>query len=85
MRKAIRPQAFRSIHMLSLLGYLGATLHGFFAGTDSAFPLTQFLYVGTFLIVLFLTDYWIAEETLTKRELAEARLRTTRQQMRRTR
>src|SRR5512147_1368345 len=36
MRQSIGAQAFRSIHILSLAGYLGATLHGFFAGTDSA-------------------------------------------------
>jgi methionine sulfoxide reductase heme-binding subunit len=83
MRKAIGPQAFRGIHALSLLGYLGATLHALFAGTDSAFPLTQFLYVGTFLIVLFLTVYWIVIGVLTKRELAEEKLRTKVQRSRR--
>ena len=36
MRKSIGTRAFRGIHALSLVGYLGATLHGFFAGTDLA-------------------------------------------------
>ncbi len=59
MRQAIGPQMFRSIHVLSLLGYLGATLHGFFAGTDSALPMTRLIYAGTFLVVVFLTAYWL--------------------------
>ncbi len=37
MRKTIGMQAFRSIHALSLIGYIGATLHGLFAGTELGF------------------------------------------------
>lgn len=85
MRKVIGPQAFRSVHTLSLLAYLGATLHGLFAGTDSALPFTNVLYAGTFLIILFLTVYWIVVATLTKRELAEAKLRAKIQQLHRAR
>src|SRR5512140_1689 len=66
MRQSIRTQAFRSIHMLSLLGYLGATLHGLFAGTDSALPITTFIYAGTFLIVVFLTVYWLTMKRLNR-------------------
>ncbi len=67
MRQSIGSQAFRSIHILSLLGYLGATLHGLFAGTDSALPITTFIYAGTFLVVVFLTVYWFAMKALNKR------------------
>jgi predicted ferric reductase len=59
LRQQIGVKAFRSIHLFSLLGYLGTTLHGLFAGTDSALPMTKVLYVGTFLIVVFLTIYWL--------------------------
>ena len=59
LRQQIGVKAFRSIHVLSLLGYLGTTLHGLFAGTDSALPMTMVLYVGTFLVVIFLTFYWL--------------------------
>jgi predicted ferric reductase len=72
LRRTIGTQTFRSIHLLSLVGYLGATLHGLFAGTDSALPLTRVLYVGTSLIVLFLTIYWIVIGALAKREQAIA-------------
>jgi predicted ferric reductase len=59
LRQRIGKRAFRSIHLLSLLGYLGTTLHGLFAGTDSALPVVKFLYVGTFLVVIFFTIYWL--------------------------
>jgi predicted ferric reductase len=59
LRSQIGGRAFRSIHLLSLLAYFGATLHGLFAGTDSALPLTKFLYAGSFLIVIFFMVYWL--------------------------
>ena len=58
--------------MLSLVGYVGATLHGLFAGTDSALPVTKLLYIGTSLVVLFLTVYWIVVGVLAKQEKARA-------------
>lgn len=59
LRHKIGSKAFRSIHVLSLVSYLGTTLHGFFAGTDSALPITMSIYAGTFLVVVFLTVYWL--------------------------
>lgn len=73
LRQWIGPRAFRSIHLLSLAGYLGATLHGLFAGTDSALPLTRFLYSGTFLVVVFLTVYWLVMRTPGRDTNAAAR------------
>lgn len=72
MRQAIGPQAFRSIHVLSLLGYLGATLHGLFAGTDSALPITKAIYIGSFLGVVFLTVYWLVMKNLNERRPQKA-------------
>jgi predicted ferric reductase len=68
LRSAIGTPAFRAIHMLSLAGYLGATLHGLYAGTDSALVVTKLLYLGTALVVVFLTVYWLAMMALTKTE-----------------
>jgi sulfoxide reductase heme-binding subunit YedZ len=68
MRRIIGSKAFRSIHTLSIAGYLGATLHGLFAGTDSALPVTRLIYIGTFLVVLFFTVYWIVMGMISKRE-----------------
>jgi predicted ferric reductase len=67
LRLKIGSKAFRSIHVLSLVSYLGTTLHGLFAGTDSALPITMLLYAGTFLVVVFLTVYWLIMRT-TRRE-----------------
>jgi predicted ferric reductase len=68
MRRTIGLEAFRKIHLLSIAGYLGATLHGLFAGTDSALPITKVLYAGTFLVVIFLTVYWLVIGGLNKLE-----------------
>jgi len=72
MRKTIGTQAFRSIHALSLVGYLGATLHGLFGGTDSALWMTKLLYALTFIVIVFLTVYWLILLSLNSREKAEA-------------
>ena len=75
MRRSIGTQVFRNIHVLRLIGYLGTTLHGIYAGTDSALPITRVLYVGSFLVVLFLTVYWLVVGALAKREQAAAAAR----------
>ena len=59
LRSQIGMKAFRYIHYTSLIGYLGATAHSFFSGTDSSLPIAQFMYAGTFLVVVFLTVYWL--------------------------
>ena len=79
MRKTIGMQAFRSIHALSLIGYLGATLHGLFAGTDSALWMTKLLYAITFIVIVFLTAYWLIIVSLNKREKAEIAARAAAQ------
>jgi predicted ferric reductase len=58
IRGRIGMKAFRSIHVLSLVAYLGATIHGFFSGTDSPLITVQLLYAGTFLVTVFLMVYW---------------------------
>ena len=75
LRKIIGAQAFRRIHTLSLVGYLGATLHGLFAGTDSALPVAKLLYGGTFLVILFLTIYWLVTLGLNKHEKSQEKTR----------
>lgn len=68
LRRHIGTQAFRTIHVFSLVGYLGATLHGLFAGTDSSLPVTLLLYAGTFLVIVFLTVYWLMTRRVGKDE-----------------
>ncbi|MCL4559623.1 MAG: ferric reductase-like transmembrane domain-containing protein [Chloroflexi bacterium] len=58
LRSRIGMKTFRSIHGLSLVAYLGSTVHGFFSGTDSPLLATRLLYIGSFLVIVFLTSYW---------------------------
>ncbi len=74
MRQQIGTSAFRSIHVLSLLGYLVAVGHGLFAGTDSALPITKWMYALTFLVVVFLIVYWLVVSGLHKAEKAQAKV-----------
>jgi predicted ferric reductase len=59
LRKRIGQKRFKAIHLLSLLAYLGVVFHAFFAGTDSSLGAVQLIYLGTFLVVVFLTAYWL--------------------------
>jgi len=82
LRKRIGMGAFRKIHYLSLVGYVGATLHGLYAGTDSALPMAAALYKGTALITLFLIVYWLVMLQLHRREEQELKLERARQAIR---
>jgi methionine sulfoxide reductase heme-binding subunit len=73
LRQRIGNDAFRAIHVVSLLGYLSATLHGLFAGTDSGLPVTRILYGGSFLVILFLTVYWFVMKRLSQPNPAPAK------------
>jgi predicted ferric reductase len=75
IRSKIGVKTFRSIHVLSLLGYLGVTLHGIYAGTDSPLVTMQFLYKGTALAVVFLTIYWLGLKYVQKQEAKKQAVR----------
>jgi len=78
LRAKIGMTAFRKIHYLSLVAYLGATFHGLYAGTDSVLPIASLLYKGTFLVTLFLVLYWIVLLYFRKQEEKELRIRQSR-------
>jgi predicted ferric reductase len=59
LKNKIGIRTFKAIHVLSLLGYLGAVVHAFFSGTESTLLITRFMYGGTFLGVVFLFSYWL--------------------------
>jgi sulfoxide reductase heme-binding subunit YedZ len=71
LRKKIGQKRFKAIHLLSLVGYLGVILHAFFAGSDSSLPVVQLIYLTTFLVVLFLTAYWIVRGRQIKQEKSQ--------------
>ncbi len=69
IRNRIGMKTFRTIHILSMLAYLGATLHGLYAGTDAVLPAMQLLYQGTGLVVLFMTVYWLVIAAVRRTEI----------------
>jgi len=82
LRAKIGMATFRKIHYLSLVSYVGATLHGLYAGTDSVLPIANLLYKGTFLVTFFLIIYWVVllylrkqEEEKSRRQLLKEKLR----------
>ena len=68
LRSRIGTRSFRAIHYLSLLGYIGVTLHGYYSGTDTALASMQILYKVSSLAVLFLMVYWLVLLGLRKVE-----------------
>lgn len=68
IRRRIGMRTFRVIHILSLVAYLGATLHALYAGTDSPLLAAQLMYKGTLLVVVFLSAYWIIVALQQKKE-----------------
>jgi predicted ferric reductase len=77
LRKRIGQKRFKAIHLLSLAGYLGVVLHAFFAGSDSSLAAVQLVYLSTFMVVVFLTSYWLINARQMKKE-KELRLIPTR-------
>jgi predicted ferric reductase len=82
IRQRIGMSAFRKIHYLSFPAYLGATLHGLYAGTDSVLAPASLLYKGTFLITLFLIIYWLVMLLMNKKEDKELKLKKAKQAIR---
>ena len=82
LKTKIGMAAFRKIHYLSLVAYLGATFHGLYAGTDSVLPIANLLYKGTFLITLFLVIYWIVLLYFRKQEEEKLRKQLLREKQR---
>jgi len=83
LKKKIGMDLFRKIHYLSLVGYVGATLHGLYAGTDSVLPIANLLYKGTFLVTLFLVAYWVVLLYFRKQEEEKLRKEQLREKLRR--
>lgn len=60
LRKWIGIQAFRAIHWFSFVAFFGVLMHGWFAGTDTTFSLTRWMYFGTAFVVVGMTALWYA-------------------------
>jgi len=59
VRRHIGQRAWRTLHYLTFLAFLGATVHGIASGTDSAAGWARGLYLGSTAIVVFLLTYRI--------------------------
>jgi predicted ferric reductase len=68
IRKHTSMKAFRVIHYLSIVAFLGALFHRLYSGTDSSLGWTQLMYWGTFLSTVFFAVYWLILVRLQNRE-----------------
>lgn len=72
VRKRIGTRTWRSVHYLSFLAFLGATVHGLMAGSDTS---AQWVYVGYLTltaVVVFLTTYRVVLVVADRREATAA-------------
>ncbi len=77
VRKRIGQKRWRTLHYLSFLAFVGATVHGLMAGTDTAAPLIRWAYAIAGAIVAFLFVYRIVL-AVAARAFPQATLPTTR-------
>ena len=59
VRRHIGQRAWRTLHYLTFLAFVGATVHGIAAGSDSGAGWAQGLYLGSAVVVGFLLTYRI--------------------------
>jgi len=59
-RRRIGQRAWRSLHYLTFLAFLGATAHGLASGTDSGTAWAWWTYVGAGMAVAFLLTYRVS-------------------------
>jgi methionine sulfoxide reductase heme-binding subunit len=60
LRRQMGQRAWRTLHYVTFLAFLGATLHGIAAGSDASAGWAQALYLGSAVVVTFLLVYRIA-------------------------
>jgi predicted ferric reductase len=59
LRKRIGQKRWRTLHYVTFLAFLGATVHGLMAGTDTSAPWAFWMYLVSAALVVFLTVYRI--------------------------
>ena len=59
LRRHIGQRAWRTLHYLTFLAFVGVTVHGIAAGSDSNAPWAEAIYLGSSALVLFLLTYRI--------------------------
>ena len=72
VRQQIGQRAWRAIHYLTFLGFIGVTVHGIGAGSDSAAPLAIWAYLVPVAAVAFFLTYRIVVSLGSRRDRARA-------------
>jgi len=67
VRRFIGQRAWRTLHYVTFLAFVGATAHGLASGTDSGAAWAQGLYLGSAVVVTFLLTYRIAASVAERR------------------
>jgi DMSO/TMAO reductase YedYZ heme-binding membrane subunit len=67
LRRRIGQRAWRLLHYLTFLAFVGATAHGLGAGTDSGAAWAWWLYVGATVAVVFLFGYRVTTAIAARR------------------
>ncbi|HEX7490308.1 MAG TPA: ferric reductase-like transmembrane domain-containing protein [Candidatus Limnocylindrales bacterium] len=67
VRRHIGQRAWRMLHYLTFLSFIGATFHGLMSGSDSGQRWAFYLYVGTVATAVFLLSYRIAISLAARR------------------
>jgi len=65
-RRRIGQRAWRTLHYVTFLAFVGATGHGLVAGTDSGSAWAWWIYVGSATAVAFLLTYRIAAAVMAR-------------------
>jgi predicted ferric reductase len=73
VRRRIGQRAWRLLHYLTFLAFVGATAHGLGAGTDSGAAWARWIYVGATVAVMFLFVYRVALAVTSRPERPAAR------------
>ena len=66
VRRRIGQRAWRSLHYVTFLAYLGATAHGLMSGTDTSAPWAFWSYVVSGLAIAFLFAYRVTASVLDR-------------------
>ncbi len=73
VRRQIGQRAWRTLHYVTFLAFIGGTVHGVMAGTDSGTPWAWWMYVGSTIAVVFLLTYRIALSVSGRQPVAGSR------------
>jgi len=66
LRKRMSQRVWRALHYVTFLSFIGSTVHGIAAGTDTSMPWATGIYLGAAMVVTFLLTYRIAVSVATR-------------------